>query len=280
MGCDLGKAFYQACQAQFQSTHPVWDATCGTTNLHLINEFQSTHPVWDATLKFDVVTACVLFQSTHPVWDATYCFCFPVRSLKFQSTHPVWDATRMIRAIRLITPISIHASRMGCDRRLACRCRPHRNFNPRIPYGMRLLETFETHHISLFQSTHPVWDATRAHVFHADLARISIHASHMGCDRVGIPRGEQFFCYFNPRIPYGMRPSTMFPRSSTFSNFNPRIPYGMRPPFFRSCTVRPISIHASRMGCDLRRTDAIARANISIHASRMGCDGKCPAGWC
>ena len=34
----------------------------------------------------------------------------------------------------------------------------------------------------------------------------------------------------------------------------------------------PISIHASRMGCDDFSAYAMATPGISIHASRMGCD--------
>ena len=56
---------------------------------------------------------------------------------------------------------------------------------------------------------------------------ISIHASRMGCD-LQRQKGVFFFqCYFNPRIPYGMRRSCG--RSFvTTTYFNPRIPYGMR----------------------------------------------------
>ena len=58
-------------------------------------------------------------------------------------------------------------------------------------------------------------------------ARISIHASRMGCDRLGVERGTAYL-HFNPRIPYGMR----------------RVEENSR------TRVLVISIHASRMGCD------------------------------
>ena len=59
------------------------------------------------------------------------------------------------------------------------------------------------------------------------------------------------------------------------SHFNPRIPYGMR----LEVHVGPrgdegISIHASRMGCDVHRHRQRLDAGISIHASRMGCDPR------
>ena len=100
----------------------------------------------------------------------------------FQSTHPVWDATRIRRVSWRFRRISIHASRMGCDADSTGRHAFHWHFNPRIPYGMRPEEKVFRGEHSLFQSTHPVWDATRA-----------------GAARTGVGTD------FNPRIPYGMR---------------------------------------------------------------------------
>ena len=173
----------------------------------------------------------------------------------------------------MVWRISIHASRMGCDRlrnptkppsayfnpRIpygmrpcpAC-CRPSSvHFNPRIPYGMRLLVTQAGYQGRLFQSTHPVWDATHTPVIFIRRHNISIHASRMGCDYqqpqqpqygvfqsthpvfshvfAGFACGSRSMAYFNPRIPYGMRPGQPDPR--------PHPPH--------------ISIHASRMGCDM-----------------------------
>ena len=56
----------------------------------------------------------------------------------------------------------------------------------------------------IFQSTHPVWDATQIFERLGQAQYISIHASRMGCDVGG---GERVCValYFNPRIPYGMR---------------------------------------------------------------------------
>ena len=56
------------------------------------------------------------------------------------------------------------------------------DFNPRIPYGMRLHPDEETLASFRFQSTHPVWDAT---------------------GKAG--RRCKASVDFNPRIPYGMR---------------------------------------------------------------------------
>ena len=103
------------------------------------------------------------FQSTHPVWDATGDdWMMAGNAVLFQSTHPVWDATHAKSARGRFRDISIHASRMGCDPRLPARRAKHRNFNPRIPYGMRRYSAYQQVFDMEFQSTHPVWDATDA----------------------------------------------------------------------------------------------------------------------
>ena len=101
--------------------------------------------------------------------------------------------------------ISIHASRMGCDGFAGRLSTNPSDFNPRIPYGMRLLARFQRQRfgqISIhasrmgcdirhlecrnrartFQSTHPVWDATGHKIVPVRSLVISIHASRMGCD--------------------------------------------------------------------------------------------------
>ena len=175
-----------------------------------------------------------------------------------------------------------------------------------------------------FQSTHPVWDATGDSGDLGRLEEISIHASRMGCDpphsswlrarRLISIHASRMGCdytpthyrlstwYFNPRIPYGMRP-TQLAICVANVDFNPRIPYGMRRHSdhaqgrnhgFQSthpvwdatdCVARRsacpcISIHASRMGCDGTRYIPGNVVLISIHASRMGCDVfRCDRGY-
>ena len=148
-------------------------------------------------------------------------------SSKFQSTHPVWGAT--LAKMRLVDflIISIHAPRMGCDKiRRPCGAR-RKNFNPRTPYGVRL--PYKLHFVNAFQfqSTHPVWGATRYRGFLFAIICISIHAPRMGCDKVG-DAVKEFNIHFNPRTPYGVRRA--------------------EPP--RAIRLLCISIHAPRMGCD------------------------------
>ena len=218
--------------------------------------------------------------------------------------------------------ISIHASRMGCDSDCRCKWRCRCHFNPRIPYGMRLLDhdaALPKARISIHASRMGCDDGIRPL---AGNVHISIHASRMGCDDL-VQSKHTDGKDFNPRIPYGMRRMKCSKRR-TAPYFNPRIPYGMRlgitnfPTFmtvFQSThpvwdatlpraimkTRSLISIHASRMGCDwdisafnhparnfnpripygMRRQippAAMRSIGISIHASRMGCD--CENGHC
>ena len=105
--------------------------------------------------------------------------------------------------------ISIHAPLTGCDGLTFWAVCQQVNFNPRTPYGMRrstqaknqlyswisihapltgcdVRSTLIVWPISIFQSTHPLRDAT--------CTFISIKSSGM---------------YFNPRTPYGMRHKPM-----------------------------------------------------------------------
>ena len=105
---------------------------------------------------------------------------------------------------------------------------------------------------SKFQSTHPVWDATRSPRIGVHLALISIHASRMGCDWMfGLQRFEGIISIHASRMGCDLAAE-------------------------RNPGVHAISIHASRMGCDATCRWRSMRQAISIHASRMGCDGPAP----
>ena len=122
-----------------------------------------------------------------------------------------------------------------------------------------------------FQSTHPVWDATRAD----EALRAIVN--------------------FNPRIPYGMRPGWLTLSMLLLLNFNPRIPYGMRR--LRYCdaialwefqSTHPVWDATSAGKAILSgllfqsthpvwdattiQTEGMTNARLSIHASRRGCD--------
>ena len=153
--------------------------------------------------------------------------------------------------------ISIHASHAGCDGntsggkvdkrtnfnpRIPCGMRPENvradvrevNFNPRIPCGMRLAvlplallyTLFQSTHPMRdatmgrqrkqqregFQSTHPMRDATRRRNKHGSDRTISIHASHAGCD-IFRSNVSCFICRFQSTHP--MRDATWMDRHRT-----------------------------------------------------------------
>ena len=188
---------------------------------------------------------------------------------------------------------------MGCDIVVRHLAPPIFYFNPRIPYGMRRTALFLKAILTPFQSTHPVWDATPDQDQRHQDRQISIHASRMGCDCPSRCSGR-FRPYFNPRIPYGMRHNHTL-QATGLMEFQSTHPVWDTTQAGRPVRcVHGISIHASRMGCDLK-TDYLpvpmwvfqsthpvwdatrqshrhsASSHISIHASRMGCDSSVTA---
>ena len=155
-----------------------------------------------------------------------------------------------------IAVISIHASRMGCDYLgcpSACKCFISIHASR---MGCDWSFRIERKTVFSFQSTHPVWDATRPCTLRGCSKEISIHASRMGCDN----RGESnllLLLDFNPRIPYGMR-------QKRTRNVRENHAFQSTHPVWDATTFRLsavpkeiISIHASRMGCDLSKIRAV-----------------------
>ena len=121
--------------------------------------------------------------------------------------------------------ISIHASRMGCDATSSPATRRN-DFNPRIPYGMRHCEPFKSG---------KVW-------------------------------------YFNPRIPYGMRQlaACICVDPNRFQSTHPVWDATSNQQTMQFADIfqstHPVwdATHIAATECDV--------VLISIHASRMGCD--------
>ena len=271
MGCDDTRCKTITLSSDFNPRIPYGMRRSSSLIITARREFQSTHPVWDATLLPVPTVQELEFQSTHPVWDATCSYFIWGVPCAFQSTHPVWDATKIREALAEGGSISIHASRMGCDggghgrnahstisihaSRMGCDPKPTNSqpktsyFNPRIPYGMRPSRLSRFTPTIRFQSTHPVWDATQIFERLGQAQYISIHASRMGCDVTTSWTTIPHF-HFNPRIPYGMRRwwwrASM--RCSVFQSTHPVWDATGR--FRQTYRYRVISIHASRMGCD------------------------------
>jgi len=78
--------------------------------------------------------------------------------------------------------ISIHAPRVGSDFNSARGVSFGRYFNPRSPCGERPASHGISTHEERFQSTLPVWGATKIRLNIAHRVDISIHASRVGSD--------------------------------------------------------------------------------------------------
>ena len=101
----------------------------------------------------------------------------------FQSTRPVWGATSVIFYDDQGYNISIHAPRVGRDRR----SRPCRCWEPRISIhaprvGRDAPASATSEPSAAFQSTRPVWGATSPSSDDTSAAEISIHAPRVGRD--------------------------------------------------------------------------------------------------
>ena len=127
----------------------------------------------------------------------------------------------------MISSISIHAPRVGSD----------------------FSRTISAASLLTFQSTLPVWGATRQG-----------------------PEGLRSGNHFNPRSPCGERHNreAYIPG---LTDFNPRSPCGERRARVHLLLDDvPISIHAPRVGSDLLSRIGINSQYISIHAPRVGSD--------
>ena len=119
---------------------------------------------------------------------------------RFQSTLPLRGATADRPALLLRRPISIHAPLTGSDFRFAVALVFGSNFNPRSPYGERLVG------VDVLLGA----------------AAISIHAPLTGSDLAMVPSTDAMG-YFNPRSPYGERlnSAAMAAAPSTFQSTLP-----------------------------------------------------------
>ena len=123
----------------------------------------------------------------------------------------------------------------------------------------------------IFQSTHPMRDATLYHLQQS--ARITHFNPRIPCGMR--PNTALRFMKpddFNPRIPCGMRRRQPIQRPQGI-DFNPRIPCGMRRLLLAS--FRQSRYFNPRIPCGMRQTNAAMSRltyEISIHASHAGCD--------
>ena len=165
---------------------------------------------------------------------------------------------------------------MGCDPFPVPPAQSPWDFNPRTPCGVRPAEIQRIAKAEQqFQSTHPVWGATKYRPPDMHSFRISIHAPRVGCD------SGKYTVHYGPRPFQSTHPVWGATRTITGSTGRPAQFQSTHPVWGATTsppwTVRilPISIHAPRVGCDVvgKRNYPVS-IRISIHAPRVGCDPR------
>ena len=189
VGCDaiyaaMGQAFFN-----FNPRTPCGVRRPARAAAARSGSFQSTHPVWGATSKsrssfFLLIISihaprvgCDIFNGQRPGCErdisihAPRVGCdwrhFPLEShpavISIHAPRVGCDDTSNLEA-GLPLLISIHAPRVGCDVHTSRTGLTPCDFNPRTPCGVRRWAFSMPSSIWLFQSTHPVWGATRGAV--------------------------------------------------------------------------------------------------------------------
>ena len=213
----------------FQSTLPVWGAT-DPRHRKCKRKFISIHAPRvgsDQCDRFCGQRRCH-FNPRSPCGERPSPADSSCRPLRFQSTLPVWGATYINPAIQPIFDISIHAPRVGSDRKPIMRLLISANFNPRSPCGERRV------------------DMGNSVMFYG----ISIHAPRVGSDCF-FKCSKSSTGRFQSTLPVWGATSVAFFRNLWVLYFNPRSPCGERPDFDGMTKAQLlISIHAPRVGSD------------------------------
>ena len=185
---------------------------CGERRLFLTGEsgngrFQSTLPVWGATSMYPDVPAVFVFQSTLPVWGATAPKSGNAsRAINFNPRSPCGERRGRIAHRRRGQSISIHAPRVGSDSEfyeLGVNCG---DFNPRSPCGERLCRSRHLAKVRVFQSTLPVWGATKGPEFCIQIIEFQSTLPVWGATKT-VRSSKAAAQNFNPRSPCGERHS-------------------------------------------------------------------------
>ena len=150
----------------------------------------------------------------------------------FQSTLPVWGATCGSLYGFGLAKMNFNPH-SPCGERL-CYFLPilfqQKYFNPHSPCGERLLRCLLVRKMFSFQSTLPVWGATKFPDKARDIPSISIHTPRVGSDDFAL-RSQFFLFHFNPHSPCGERPPSVQVVGVYAIYFNPHSPCGERPRF-------------------------------------------------
>ena len=211
------------------------------------------------------------FNPRSPWGERPNCRAAGNSVLRFQSTLPVGGATRGLRLLLLHNRFQSTLPVGGATLRTKSGPAFQRYFNPRSPWGERLIwdhfkqfcgefqstlpvggatrNAYQRNRLKEFQSTLPVGGATIINHAVAVVKVISIHAPRGGSDR----QGKSEFRYqknFNPRSPWGERLQIAI-NASCENVFQSTLPVGgATPASAAALALLPISIHAPRGGSD------------------------------
>ena len=193
----------------------------------------------------------------------------------FQSTRPVWGATALSGAGKAASTDFNPRAPCGARRRPVLAHRTaDTDFNPRAPCGARLCPKWTPGgEPKIFQSTRPVWGATKTRlhprcpaVHFNPRAPCGARPFHRAGNTSKMP-------HFNPRAPCGARRARSAARPCSAKNFNPRAPCGARQ--IRSKLLDGTSQFQSTRpvwGATVVQRHRRVVAAISIHAPRVGRD--------
>ena len=145
--------------------------------------------------------AWIAFQSTRPVWGATLKRDLIHVSQRISIHAPRVGRDRYSPVFLHCLRISIHAPRVGRDLANLPKTQSSCYFNPRAPCGARPQCCCDNRLATAFQSTRPVWGATRSSNRRKARHQISIHAPRVGRDpRTIIVRVASNISIHAPRV--------------------------------------------------------------------------------
>ena len=279
----------------FQSTRPVWGATKGDVKHNRTNNYFNPRAPCGARQARAAARRVGYYISIHAPRVGRDCpFCGDKGVV--QNFNPRAPCGARLRFSSICSASTHFNPRAPCGARLTHRSGNWRNVlisihAPRV--GRDRCRINQRRKI-LFQSTRPVWGATRKMLKAMGIEDISIHAPRVGRDGdIGLVMASTQ--NFNPRAPCGARPilPTAFRNSRYFNprapcgarrdlplclwltrDFNPRAPCGARQQQLAAVLqLQRISIHAPRVGRDdACRACWLKWLSISIHAPRVGRD--------
>ena len=183
---------------------------CGERRLYVVcwkrsTIFQSTLPVWGATPNQFLATLGTEISIHAPRVGSDGIYTQPrLPDIHFNPRSPCGERLNHSLTMRAYARISIHAPRVGSDIHADSVFSPIKYFNPRSPCGERPGGQSQAFCSCAFQSTLPVWGATRPLTIILILSGFQSTLPVWGATPAGYARvlkGD----YFNPRSPCGER---------------------------------------------------------------------------